>query len=213
MHPLLAVLVLLMAPAASWPVDTPHVVSGFRPPEAAWSAGHRGIDLAAATGDPVRAMAGGTVSFVGRIAGKPVVTVQHEGTAGLRSTYEPVVAVVAAGASVHAGDLLGTVAAVGGHCGGVAGCVHVGLRDSVSYRDPMSVLGRRPAVLKPWAAARSRPRIGRRARVRLGERGTQPLHRDMRVPLGRRQARVAQQLLDRAQVRAPLEHVRGRRVP
>ncbi len=146
---LLSGCLLLAAPAGSWPTDAPSIVARFRAPDEAWAAGHRGIDLAARTGDPVYAMAAGTVAFVGDIAGKPVVTVAHPGEDRLRSTYEPVLTQVRVGQRVSARELIGIVAATGGHCGGVAGCVHVGLRTDVRYVDPMILIGRRPAVLKP----------------------------------------------------------------
>jgi murein DD-endopeptidase MepM/ murein hydrolase activator NlpD len=145
-------LVTALAGPAGWPVDDPRVVSGFRPPAADWQAGHRGLDLAAGTGDPVRSMASGTVGFAGSIAGKGVVTIVLAG--GARLSYEPVHAIVRVGAFVREGDVIGSVAASGGHCGGVRGCLHVGLRTTTGsggpgYLDPLSLLERRAAVLKP----------------------------------------------------------------
>jgi murein DD-endopeptidase MepM/ murein hydrolase activator NlpD len=145
-------LTLALALPAGWPVDDPHLVSGFRPPESDWQAGHRGVDLAARTGDPVRAMAAGVVGFVGSVAGKPVVTIELPG--GNRLTYEPVRAAVRPGSRVHDGQVIGSVAPSGGHCGGVRGCLHVGLRTPAGsaragYLDPLSLLDPRPAVLKP----------------------------------------------------------------
>lgn len=145
-------LALALVVPGGWPVDDPLVVSGFRPPKADWRPGHRGVDLAARTGDPVRAMASGVVGFAGTIAGKPVVTVALDG--GARLTYEPVLATVRPGALVRDGEVIGTVAAAGGHCGGGHGCLHIGLRTTtgsggIVYLDPLSILERRPAVLKP----------------------------------------------------------------
>lgn len=153
MGPVVAVMLsLALAVPAGWPVDDPRVVSGFRPPVQDWHSGHRGVDLAAATGDPVRAMASGVIGFAGTVGGKPVVTVVLAG--GARLTYEPVRAWVRAGEPVRDGDVIGSVAAAGGHCGGVHGCLHVGLRSGTSsggpvYLDPLRLLERRPAVLKP----------------------------------------------------------------
>lgn len=145
-------LTVALAVPTGWPVDDPLVVSGFRPPTADWQAGHRGVDLAARTGDPVRAMAGGVVGFAGTVAGKPVVTVVLAG--GARLTFEPVRASVRVGQIVRDGEVIGSVAATGGHCGGARGCLHVGLRfgpglGGTVYLDPLRLLGRRPAVLKP----------------------------------------------------------------
>jgi murein DD-endopeptidase MepM/ murein hydrolase activator NlpD len=94
-------------------------------------------------------VADGTVAFVGRVAGKPVVTIRLAGQPGLRSTYEPVLGSVTPGTPVRAGDVIGTLAASGGHCGGDRQCLHVGLRDGSGYLDPITLMSRRPAVLKP----------------------------------------------------------------
>lgn len=139
----------LTAPSPPWPVEPTAVLERFSPPEHPWGAGHRGIDLAAATGQPVRSMTPGRVGFAGSIAGKPVVTVLL--TDGRRVTYEPVDAALSAGTPVRAGDLLGHVAASGGHCGGLAGCLHLGLKRGDEYLDPL-LLVRRPAVLVPLHA-------------------------------------------------------------
>jgi murein DD-endopeptidase MepM/ murein hydrolase activator NlpD len=148
--PAILLSLVILATGPGWPVDDPEVVSGFRPPDSAWGAGHRGIDLAAATGDPVRTMTDGTVAFVGHVAGKSVVTLRLDGPTGWRSTYEPVLGTLPPGSRVRAGDRIGTLAISGGHCGGSRGCLHVGLRDATGYLDPIRLLGHRGAVLKPW---------------------------------------------------------------
>ena len=66
---------------------------GFDPPDVPWGAGHRGVDLGGQIGQPVHAALPGTVSFVGRVAGRGVVVVDHGAT---RTTYEPVTASSAA---------------------------------------------------------------------------------------------------------------------
>jgi murein DD-endopeptidase MepM/ murein hydrolase activator NlpD len=158
MHPsvasaLLAPLIVVSAVATGqWPVDSPTITRGFEPPSANWLAGHRGVDLAAEAGDQVRSMAVGTIGFVGQIGGVPVVTVRYPGTGHRRSTYEPVTASVRVGQRVAQGQLIGTVAPAGGHCGG-RDCLHVGLKTDSGYLDPASLLRRPPAILKPTAAA------------------------------------------------------------
>ena len=164
-----------------WPVDHPLVLSGFRPAEPDWTAGHRGVDLRSGTGETIRAIAGGRVAFAGSVAGKPVVTVLLEGAGAVRVTYEPVVAAVEPGQRVRSGDPIGVLAASGGHCGGTAGCLHVGVRTVAGYVDPLRLMGRRPAVLKPARSVRSGPRVGE------GKGRPEPLHRDMRVSLRGRQ--------------------------
>ena len=130
-----------------WPVTPVRILADFDPPNAVWEAGHRGLDLAAVTGDQVVSMTGGRVGFVGTVAGKPVVTVLLSD--GRRVTYEPVHSDVGFGDRVEPGALLGTVAREGGHCGGRSGCLHVGLLRGDTYLNPRSLL-RMPVVLKPW---------------------------------------------------------------
>ncbi|CAM3606763.1 M23 family metallopeptidase [Nocardioides zeicaulis] len=137
-------------PTGVWPLDPrPEVVRGFEPPAGPYAAGHRGVDLAGAPGQGVRAALAGTVGFAGSIGGKPVVTVLH---GGRRTTYEPVVATVAAGQEVAAGDVIGRLAVVGSHCFPAA-CLHWGLvegsGDARTYLDPLSLVGGGPIRLLP----------------------------------------------------------------
>jgi hypothetical protein len=94
------------APSA-WrpPVDAP-VVDPFRPPSP-WGLGNRGLAYGTADGDPVRAVAEGTVSFTDRVGVGLHVTVDHGN--GLRSTYAFLAsALVVRGQRVAAGQLIGT---------------------------------------------------------------------------------------------------------
>ncbi|MFD3838763.1 murein hydrolase activator EnvC family protein [Streptomyces sp. NPDC058642] len=134
----------------TWPVGVrPSVLRGWEPPATAYSRGHRGVDLAAAPGTPVRAVAAGRVLYAGRVAGKGVVSVELTGT-DLRTTYEPVTASVEKGDEVAPGEVLGTVAATGSHC--TAPCVHWGLRKGEVYLDPLS-------LLPPWLLRRGPSRL------------------------------------------------------
>ncbi|MFF9281104.1 M23 family metallopeptidase [Streptomyces griseosporeus] len=130
--------------ARLWPVGVrPAVVRGWDPPLTPYGRGHRGVDLAAAPGSPVRAVAAGRVTFAGRVGGKGVVSIELSGT-GLRTTYEPVRASVGKGDEVTAGEVVGRVEATGAHC--PAGCLHWGLRRGEAYLDPLSLLP--PALLR-----------------------------------------------------------------
>jgi murein DD-endopeptidase MepM/ murein hydrolase activator NlpD len=122
-----------------WPLDgAPTVVRRFSPPPEPWLPGHRGVDLSTHPGVIVRSAGDGVVYFAGVVAGRGVVSVEHAG--GLRTTYEPVAASVAAGARVDAGWALGTLAA--GHPGcPAAACLHWGLRRGVVYLDPLGLIG------------------------------------------------------------------------
>ena len=131
-----------------WPLrPEPEVVSGFAPPAVAWAAGHRGVDLLGRPGQQVRAARPGTVAFAGRIAGRGVVVVSHGDT---RTTYEPVTASVARGEVVAQGAALGRLELLGSHCLPQA-CLHWGLLRGETYLDPLTLVGRGPVRLLPWA--------------------------------------------------------------
>ncbi|GAB3259104.1 hypothetical protein GCM10027425_21140 [Alteromonas gracilis] len=133
---------------ARWPLSPrPAVVEGFDAPADPWGAGHRGADLAGSLGQPVRSALPGRVSFAGRIAGRGVVVVSHGET---RTTYEPVGAVVRLGQEVAAGQVIGTLEAVGSHCFPAA-CLHWGLLRGETYLDPLTLVGGGPVRLLPLA--------------------------------------------------------------
>lgn len=135
-----------------WPLDgPPRVVRAFDPPALRWEAGHRGVDLLARIGAPVRSAGPGSVSFAGPIAGRGVVVVTHAD--GTRTTYEPVAPAVTVGERVSAGDPVGRLAAAGSHCLPAA-CLHWGRRRGDVYLDPMLLVRAGPARLFPvWSAA------------------------------------------------------------
>lgn len=150
------------------PVDGPVTRLFVRPAER-WSRGHRGVDLAAEPGTPVRSPVSGTVEFAGPVAGRTVLTVVRGD--GLRCSLEPLADVVEVGTPVTAGDVVGVVAgqpggtgpggagATGGgtqtgggttaHCGR-ASCVHWGARRDGDYVDPLGLLEPVTTVLLPW---------------------------------------------------------------
>lgn len=136
--------------ARTWPVGTrPAVLRGWEPPATVYAAGHRGVDLAAAPGAPVRAVAAGRVSYAGRVAGRGVVAIALAGTS-LRTTYEPVRAEVKVGAEVRAGEEVGRVESTGSHC--PEACVHWGLLDGETYLNPLD-------LLPPWLLGRGPSRL------------------------------------------------------
>ncbi len=133
------------------PVDG-SVARLFDPPAARWSAGHRGVDLLAAPGDPVRSPADGIVEFSGVVVDRTVLTVRHPD--GLRSSLEPLVEPLARGTPVRAGQVVATLAGPpgpGGHPGhcAPATCLHWGVRRGEEYVDPLGLLGPGPVVLLP----------------------------------------------------------------
>ena len=156
---LVTCVLLLVSPAKAraatspwtWPLDPrPAVEQVFVRPAAAWTAGHRGVDLmprgSAATGDPVRAVADGVVSHMGVIAGVPTISVTHP--SGLRSTYQPVEAVVGEGDEVARGDLIGHLRAEGSHCAPRI-CLHLGAIRGSTYVDPLLLLRPVRIILLP----------------------------------------------------------------
>lgn len=142
----------------TWPVGTrPPVVRGWEPPATPYARGHRGVDLGAPPGAPVRAVAAGRVSFAGRVAGRGVVSVELTATGlpPLRTTYEPVRASVREGDQVMPDQVVGTVEPTGSHCERT--CVHWGLRRGGTYLDPLSLL---PPRLRRTAPSRLLPVLG-----------------------------------------------------
>ncbi len=183
-----------------WPVGTadepPEVLRSFDPPDKPWLRGHRGVDLAAAPGSTVRAAADAVVVHAAPLAGRGVVSLRHIG--GLTSTYEPVRAEVAVGAVVRAGQVIGTIEGVGYEHASCLGrpCLHWGAKQGRRYLDPLDLVAPRRVRL---LVSPSGPRVG----LTVGK--PQALDRDMGVALGRRHRGVAEDLLNRPQVRPSLE--------
>jgi murein DD-endopeptidase MepM/ murein hydrolase activator NlpD len=138
-------------PVGVWPLQpTPDVVRAFDPPDSAWGAGHRGVDLAGTVGQVVHAALAGRVTFASGLAGRGVVVVDHGAT---RTTYEPVVASVRVGDVLARGQPIGTLSLAGSHCFPRA-CLHWGWRRGDTYLDPLLLMGGGPIVLLPlWGSA------------------------------------------------------------
>lgn len=129
-------------PPLGFPID---VVAAYRAPPHRYGAGHRGVDLrpSARTG-PVSATApvDGTISFVGRVVDRPVVTIRVDDRTLV--SLEPVTSALGIGTPVARGAVLG-VLADGGHCDGE--CLHLGVRIDGEYANPMPFLVDRPILL------------------------------------------------------------------
>jgi hypothetical protein len=124
---------------AGWlpPVDGA-VVRPFQAPAFAYGPGHRGIDVAAAPGTPVRAAGDGVVSFAGSVAGSLHVVVAHDGD--LRTTYAFLAgANVRTGERVARGQIVGVVGGAGPEHD--PGALHFGLRLGDRYLDPQRLFG------------------------------------------------------------------------
>ena len=137
----------------SWPLQPrPAVERRFDKTAQDWLPGHRGVDLVGTPEQAVLAAGDGIVVFAGRVADKPVVSIDHPG--GLRTTYEPVRAEVSIGLRVSRGTRIGTLDS--GHEGcGAAACLHWGARREAGghsrreYIDPLGLLHPTPLRLKP----------------------------------------------------------------
>ncbi len=120
----------------SWPLPGHDVTQRFDKPASDYGPGHRGVDLAASTGDAVRAVAAGRVTFVGSVGGTPVVTIDHGSE---RSTYQPVSSRLHVGDSVTAREAIGTLLGSPSHCAGP--CLHLGrVVGDDDYLDPLELL-------------------------------------------------------------------------
>ncbi|WP_245532313.1 M23 family metallopeptidase [Corynebacterium caspium] len=122
------------------------VLRAYDPPEKRWQAGHRGVDLAAQSGDPIRAASSGIVAFSGVIAGTPVISITHAD--GFRTTYQPVYSELSAGTEVVEGQFIGVL--------GSQNITHPGLHwgarldsDNNGYINPLSLLATPVIRLKP----------------------------------------------------------------
>jgi Peptidase family M23 len=152
-----ALLVLAVPPAASgwtWPVDGP-VLRPFSFGSDPYAAGqHRGIDIGAPSGTPVRAAAGGVVSFAGTVPnGGKTVTIQT--STGYAVTLVHLGSIrVLRGTTIEEGTTVGTV--------GPSGApdvpepyVSLGIRvasDDQGYLDPLLFL---PPRAQPTSAPES----------------------------------------------------------
>ncbi|MFF8838977.1 murein hydrolase activator EnvC family protein [Streptomyces sp. NPDC015130] len=147
---------LLLTLAALWPVGPagpagappPEILRGWQPPAGPYGPGHRGVDLAAPPGAPVRAPVAGTVSFAGPVGGRGVLTLTLPGTGAppLRTTFSPVTPLVRAGTRVAAGTPVALVAP-GTHCPET--CLHWGLLRGGTYLNPLVLVRRAPSRLLP----------------------------------------------------------------
>lgn len=123
------------------------IVKQFDKPESKYSAGHRGVDFDRVTCATVKAPASGTVSFVGVVVDRPVLSIKvSEDTV---YSFEPVRSELKVGDTVTAGESIGSLG-VGGHCEST--CLHFGVRVHGEYVNPMRYFFQKP-VLLPWRMA------------------------------------------------------------
>jgi murein DD-endopeptidase MepM/ murein hydrolase activator NlpD len=133
----------------TWPLTpTPQVTRAFQLPITPYGPGHRGVDLAATPAQPVLAAAHGVVTFAATLAGRGVITIDHDGD--LKTTYEPVIPTVTTGTQVHSGQQIGTVLPDHPDCPAPA-CLHWGVRRADEYLNPLTLVAHNTRLrLKPW---------------------------------------------------------------
>ena len=121
-----------------WPVHGP-VVQAYQSLPSPYTAGHRGLDLAASPGTSVRAANDGVVAFAGQVGGALYISIDHPD--GVRTTYSWVASIgVHKNQEVLAGAVIGTTGL--GHPTGVVASphLHLGARYGGEYLDPMLLL-------------------------------------------------------------------------
>jgi len=127
------------------PLDGPlRVVESYALPDGPYRAGHRGIDIPATAGAAVHAPSSGTVTFVGAVVDRPVLSLRLD--AHTVVSFEPIASSLRKGDRLARGEAIGRVAA-GGHCSG--SCLHIGVRIDDEYANPLRFLQPRP-ILLPW---------------------------------------------------------------
>lgn len=124
-------------------VTVSKVLRGFDKPDYNWLPGHRGVDLDASVGDPIRSAGDGVVSFSGMVAGTPTISITHAD--GVRTTYQPAHPLVSQGDQVAEGDVIGTL----GNPFDAKPGLHWGAKRGEEYVDPLSLLQAPRIRLKP----------------------------------------------------------------
>lgn len=128
------------------------LVSSYLAPDTTYGAGHRGADYRVTLGQGVFAPADATVSFVGKVVDRTVLSLSHQGQ--VVSSYEPVCSSLAIGQEVVAGDLVAEVCEAEQdyvqHCADLL-CLHFSTRQNGEYLSPLWFTGELgPSVLLPW---------------------------------------------------------------
>jgi murein DD-endopeptidase MepM/ murein hydrolase activator NlpD len=121
----------------AWPLRGP-IVRGYVEPANPYASGHRGIDIGAPAGTPVKAATSGTVHFAGKVAGSLFVSIDSDG--GVQTTYSWVSEIdTRKGAHVKKGDVIALSGT--GHPGGTDPThLHFGVKQDGEYVDPMLYL-------------------------------------------------------------------------
>jgi murein DD-endopeptidase MepM/ murein hydrolase activator NlpD len=134
------------------PVVGSELVNSYIAPEGTYGTGHRGVDYQVALGQGVFAPSDATVSFIGNVVDRPVLSLSHEGN--IVSSYEPVCSSLVVGQRVSAGALVAEVCEAEPHyiphCAKSI-CLHFSTRRAGEYLSPQWFTGElAPSTLLPW---------------------------------------------------------------
>ncbi|MEI7419942.1 MAG: M23 family metallopeptidase [Actinomycetes bacterium] len=117
------------------------VINQYLGPETPYSAGHRGIDLPAELGTQIVSPATGTVSFVGQVGYRNLISIQFG--ASNTASLEPVCSQLTEGMTVTIGEPIGLLCDAAPeyqwHCAGF--CLHFGTRNERGYFSPLALIG------------------------------------------------------------------------
>lgn len=119
-----------------------HILRLFALPNGQYRAGHRGIDLSAGAETHIRAPINATVSFVGVVVDRPVLSLSLDKAVTI--SFEPVTTHLALGDQVTRGQVIGMLADEP-HCR--VPCVHMGVRINNEYQNPLKFLVAKPVLL------------------------------------------------------------------
>lgn len=123
----------------------------FAAPPTLYGMGHRGIDFKSTIGESIKSPVAGTVTEVGRVVYRDVITIQD--SKGRLASFEPVCSTLSKGSKVKQGQTIGQTCTPGlaysWHC---SLCVHFSARINSQYISPLLLTGHfKPSVLKPYS--------------------------------------------------------------
>lgn len=114
------------------------LINPFYQPNSDYSAGHRGVDYAVQSGQPVFAPTAGEIWFAGEVVNRGVLTIRTQ--TGDLVSFEPVCSDLKKGDQVRPGQSIAQVCpgqpSYVGHCGALM-CLHYSLRNQSGYLSPL----------------------------------------------------------------------------
>jgi murein DD-endopeptidase MepM/ murein hydrolase activator NlpD len=116
------------------------IVNQYESPLTPYSSGHRGIDIEAQINHEILSPATGTLSFVGKVGFRNLVTISF---GDKKTSLEPVCSELPTGTTVTQGEVIGTLCQPDPnyqwHCPQT--CLHFGIRNTDGYFSPLALIG------------------------------------------------------------------------